>query len=126
MLCPKDQQAIQLVEKNNTVGYRCDCCDGVFLHGTAVRMFKFNYNTQVLSRLNSSLDESTTPIACPACQQNMTRKSIDQIELDVCSNCEGIWFDPAELEQVINQYGRNNNPESDFIDTLLTFLLPGF
>lgn len=34
---------------------------------------------------------------CPNCGNNMEVKKIGKIEIDVCSNCGGIWFDWMEL-----------------------------
>lgn len=36
---------------------------------------------------------------CPECQIPLTRESLENIELDVCKGCEGIWFDSGELRR---------------------------
>jgi len=35
---------------------------------------------------------------CPKCQQDMIVVEHQQIELDYCPVCEGVWFDAGELE----------------------------
>lgn len=38
---------------------------------------------------------------CPACDSNLDKISIEDIELDVCNNgCGGIWFDNFELQKM--------------------------
>jgi Zn-finger nucleic acid-binding protein len=37
---------------------------------------------------------------CPKCTGAMTTATHDDIELDVCRRCRGVWFDHAELEAV--------------------------
>ena len=34
---------------------------------------------------------------CPKCESKMVKVSINEIELDRCNSCNGIWFDEYEL-----------------------------
>ena len=34
---------------------------------------------------------------CPACREEMIVVEYDKIELDVCVQCDGVWFDAEEL-----------------------------
>ncbi|MEM9805837.1 MAG: zf-TFIIB domain-containing protein [Cyanobacteria bacterium P01_D01_bin.56] len=36
-------------------------------------------------------------ISCPVCQQTLQRKQHNQLTLDVCHSCHGVWFDQVEL-----------------------------
>jgi Zn-finger nucleic acid-binding protein len=38
---------------------------------------------------------------CPKCVGKLEHKSAENVELDVCFVCEGIWLDTGELEKVI-------------------------
>jgi uncharacterized protein len=38
---------------------------------------------------------------CPACQHPMIVLELDQIEIDYCSNCHGVWLDSGELELLL-------------------------
>lgn len=49
---------------------------------------------------------------CPKCVGKLEKKKIENIEVDVCSVCEGIWFDAGELEAVIKADSKN----FDYID----------
>lgn len=41
---------------------------------------------------------------CPRCKTALNKKTIverkEEIELDVCPSCDGIWFDPGELNSL--------------------------
>ncbi len=38
---------------------------------------------------------------CPKCSGTLKPKTIDQIEVDQCSACSGIWFDIGEFDKII-------------------------
>jgi Zn-finger nucleic acid-binding protein len=47
---------------------------------------------------------------CPACKKDMIVVEYNNIELDYCNNCHGVWFDSTELELLLKSmslYGRN-------------------
>ncbi len=39
---------------------------------------------------------------CPKCRADMETVSFDGVEIDRCRACEGLWFDPGELEKLSN------------------------
>ena len=39
-------------------------------------------------------------INCPHCDDPMTRKPVNNLVLDICERCHGVWFDHKELEAV--------------------------
>jgi len=38
---------------------------------------------------------------CPACSTEMRTETIDDVQLDVCPQCAGVWFDPEELRTLL-------------------------
>jgi len=40
-------------------------------------------------------------VKCPACSNLMIVVEHNQIELDYCTNCQGVWFDSEELELLL-------------------------
>ncbi len=38
---------------------------------------------------------------CPACREEMIVVEYNKIELDVCSQCDGVWFDAEELSLLL-------------------------
>lgn len=45
--------------------------------------------------------ENKANLDCPKCIGKLQKQKVEEIELDVCFVCEGIWFDAEELEAVI-------------------------
>jgi PAT family beta-lactamase induction signal transducer AmpG len=37
---------------------------------------------------------------CPKCRADMELLTIDGVEIDRCSSCQGLWFDPGEVEKL--------------------------
>ena len=46
----------------------------------------------------------TRDLACPRCHRTTNAVSLGAIEVDVCSRCGGIWFDPGELEKLPEEF----------------------
>ncbi len=42
---------------------------------------------------------------CPTCREVMIVVEQDEIELDHCVNCSGVWFDSGELELMLERMG---------------------
>jgi rubrerythrin len=55
-------------------------------------------------------------MSCPKCGHSMATKDIGGIEVDICSLCEGIYFDRGELEQLLM---KQSHSKSGFFRKLL-------
>ena len=55
---------------------------------------------------------------CPVCRNYMIVVEHNQIELDYCTNCQGVWFDSGELELFLNSMGLGN--EGVFFNSILS------
>jgi len=42
---------------------------------------------------------------CPVCRQPMVIVEFDDIELDICPDCQGLWFDTQELRELFELVG---------------------
>jgi len=42
---------------------------------------------------------------CPVCKYDMIVVEYQNIELDYCNNCKGVWFDSGELELLLKSQG---------------------
>ena len=54
---------------------------------------------------------------CPACKHPMVIVEHDEIELDYCTNCKGVWFDSGELELLLEAADLENH--QDFLGKML-------
>ena len=57
----------------------------------------------ILESLNSQLQtcEESSSKKCPECQEYFHILLINNVEIDFCKNCESLWFDPRELQMVM-------------------------
>lgn len=42
-------------------------------------------------------------LLCPACQVNLVMSERQNIEIDYCPNCRGVWLDRGELDKIIER-----------------------
>jgi uncharacterized protein len=54
---------------------------------------------------------------CPVCKHPMLVIEYQQIELDYCGNCQGVWFDHGELELLLSRTMKNGT------DTMINSVL---
>ena len=40
---------------------------------------------------------------CPVCKNAMITLELEDVEIDYCTDCGGIWLDSGELEQLLNE-----------------------
>jgi Zn-finger nucleic acid-binding protein len=43
---------------------------------------------------------------CPACKEPMFVAEYDQVEVDCCAQCQGVWLDAGELELLFGDAGQ--------------------
>jgi len=46
---------------------------------------------------------------CPVCKNAMITLELEDVEIDYCSNCGGIWLDAGELEQLLKEPNKAKN-----------------
>ena len=44
---------------------------------------------------------------CPVCKNAMIVLELDEVEVDYCTECEGIWLDAGELELLLGDAARS-------------------
>ncbi len=52
---------------------------------------------------------------CPTCHHVMIVVEHEQIELDYCPNCSGVWFDSGELELMLERMALEQNLTADIL-----------
>ncbi len=51
----------------------------------------------------ASEDAKTLELGCPKCDGTLMETDYENIKIDVCNKCSGIWFDAGELAQVVDK-----------------------
>lgn len=59
------------------------------------------------AKLASEATEASA-LQCPKCDGNLVESDFENIKIDVCNNCHGVWLDAGELARVVN-HDKNNS-----------------
>jgi len=54
---------------------------------------------------------------CPVCKCHLIVLELDQVEMDYCASCNGIWLDPGELELLLHMGNARPGPLSHALRT---------
>lgn len=117
MKCPRDNSALTLEQSEEVVGKVCILCKGIFLEGKGVAAFKYNHETTVLEQIYKAVSQIESTVQCPCCKSSMKLVSLDGVEIDVCNNCKGIWFDKSEISKIINKHSQRNTSGENALTT---------
>ncbi len=61
---------------------------------------------ELIEKMKAKLDEEETielGLACPKCDGNLVETDFENIKIDVCDKCTGVWFDAGELAQIVDK-----------------------
>ncbi len=47
----------------------------------------------------------TSTMRCPRCDGDLKQNKFEEVEIDVCEKCGGVWLDSGELEQLTKREG---------------------
>jgi hypothetical protein len=47
--------------------------------------------------------EGVVTMSCPRCDGRLHQRTFDDVNIDQCDRCHGIWLDSGELEQIVGQ-----------------------
>ena len=110
MKCPKHDVDLIPTHAEETFGWHCARCSGLFLTQREIQAFKYNYQTDILEYLRLITLQKISNHSCPACAQKMQVKKLGEVTLDVCDHCQGVWFDRNEVSRIIDECGERDIP----------------
>ena len=47
----------------------------------------------------------TSSMKCPRCDGSLNESKVEDVSIDVCDKCGGVWLDSGELEQLTKREG---------------------
>ena len=105
MKCPRCAQAMDPVENEDIRSSTCSSCNGVWISAASLhKLFAREENTPHFEEALDtfmSLDFGDGRLPCPSCRGRYLKTlEIEDVELDYCIGCKGLFFDPGELERV--------------------------
>ncbi|MCA1624604.1 MAG: zf-TFIIB domain-containing protein [Acidobacteria bacterium] len=51
----------------------------------------------------SSENAQASGLKCPKCDGSLVEADYENIKIDVCENCAGVWLDAGELAQIVDK-----------------------
>lgn len=77
----------------------CPKCSGIWLDKGELQ--KILRNKKVANHLTKDIGtQSKSKLVCPRCGGLMDLETADEIEVDVCLSCGGVWLDKGELMEL--------------------------
>ena len=77
----------------------CPKCNGIWMDkGELVKLLKDRKMSNYLTKHIGT--KSRSPMICPRCGNIMDIEKADDVEVDVCLTCGGVWLDSGELEEL--------------------------
>ena len=61
---------------------------------------------ELIAKMKAKLEaeaEAASALNCPKCDGKLVESHFEQIKIDTCNTCYGVWFDAGELAQVISK-----------------------
>jgi hypothetical protein len=61
---------------------------------------------ELIEKMKAKLEAETsqpTAMSCPRCGGELVETDYENIKIDVCNKCTGVWFDAGELAQVMDK-----------------------
>ena len=114
MDCPKCKERMGAKKRNGVSYHSCLYCDGAWLSREALESLHnapVKLNPQQVSKLPLASKNETISIQCPGCKEvNLRVIRLHEIELDVCEQCSGMFFDTGELESLAKNQEIKSNP----------------
>lgn len=61
---------------------------------------------ELIEKMKAKIAEEETvdlKLECPKCDGHLLETKYEEITIDVCDKCSGVWLDAGELAQVVDQ-----------------------
>lgn len=79
----------------------CPKCNGIWLDGGELK--KMLKDREVSDYLTKDIGlKSRSPLICPRCRSLMDLEKAEDVEVDVCLKCRGVWLDAGEMSGLKN------------------------
>ena len=69
-------------------------------------------NQEAIEKLRAQMKASaeakaaaTSAMQCPRCDGTLKESKVDEVSIDTCEKCGGVWLDSGELEQLTKREG---------------------
>lgn len=123
--CPKCNNVLDRVMNSGVELDLCPSCGGIWLNRGELEKLKLDSNWFELAALKRLAQgqrrvpptSATVRLPCPACSGKLAALPFEDIALDVCEQCKGLWLDKGELDAALRAL--DSKAEPDFVNVLM-------
>jgi len=129
MVCPKCKIAMKKRVIREVEVDECEKCEGIWLDKDELRQIKdktdsdLNWMDFEILKHSDKFKAKEKNYGCPSCENTMNALDYDntKVEIDFCSNCQGIWLEKEELKKIINALEQEilTKPLDDYVKSTL-------
>jgi ssDNA-binding Zn-finger/Zn-ribbon topoisomerase 1 len=61
---------------------------------------------EIIAKMKAKIEDDEAKrlgIKCPKCGGTLIEADFENIKIDVCDRCSGVWLDPGELTQIVQK-----------------------
>lgn len=98
LTCPRDNAELRPFRVGDVHVDTCHTCTGVWLDAGELGGVAHDAELEAIA-LAAQDPARVSTFACPRCAGACHPAVVEEIELDVCTQCRGIWLDANELHQ---------------------------
>lgn len=102
MRCPKDHAHLEVHDHEGHTGYVCADCKGVWLpwrYVEALGLERSVSGSELFKAIKQNIDHKGER-DCPDCEHLMSVSRFDEMDVDICTRCNGLWLDSGELAKL--------------------------
>ena len=125
--CPRDNYALSKKDVDGARLFQCVHCHGVWIPKES--MLSFSEEKQI-PILGTYLEQDGLPehfkqgaLLCPSEEARMLFTRLNDIEVDLCPTCHGVWLDKGEMDSLpavqTSQPKSSHSPGYNALDVLL-------
>lgn len=96
--CPRDQTLLVKLQHESVVLDRCPACAGTWFDAKELRVVT---KDKELERFAQRIREFAEPsgFACPRCGGACVQSFVEEVVVDTCTLCHGVWMDAREVDE---------------------------
>ncbi len=118
MDCPRDGSSLTILHHEHQAYEGCTACGGYFLEPQLLHE-SLGLNTQELAERVSDTELPVSSLLCPKDRQPMRALVYEEVEIDLCPACAGVWLDAGELDAILARRGREQPDDGDGLSDYL-------
>jgi uncharacterized protein len=66
----------------------------------------YRQEQELIEKMKAKLaaeNNAASALKCPKCDGNLVESNYENIKIDVCNKCHGVWLDAGEMAQVLHK-----------------------